>query len=689
MSFVDQETASGRAVGASPRIAALPGRGLLVQRRLSFDGSRFMIVSVAVGLLLVALTLGRFIAFFNVDGDVTYLGALSLTHHWLSAGIPYPFAHADPAGRYTLPLTAWIDHQQFAGYSLPFEYVTAAFIALFGQAGILAPSLLGTAGIMLVQLRLASLLGLTERRALLVTATVITTPIVFYALVYSAHTSAVALLLAGMAVLLPERSVPAGRRGVPRGRPRESSRLTVQRSERTAAQSTSGIRLLSSRRKATRPHDPGVGLGLWRRLTADISPVVVGRGFAAGGLFAMATLMRREVVIPALAALVLAPIISLLASRDRGRGRTTPEYDRRTAAGEPHADRPSTAPVQHSTLNLQPSTLILPLAGLIALVIPLGIIWLLHPEPLILGLTHASPGRAGVAPGATASHLRRIEWLTAGGYATGLLIAITGLLVLVRFRRSGWLVPMFALGSVAVAGAYTVQLLTNAGEATDNPLAFSPLCLWGVWSLLCTPASRRHATQWALWAIGLGGSGAVILAAYDYGGAWGARYILFVFPLLVALAFLARQDLKGMAAGWIQGRMVEYSFILLLVVGTLLQGIGIMAVAVGKQQVTTAENRIAALPTRTIVSDDPTVAALAPLYSRRTILFASNQGSLDRLMGLLRRRGTSPVAVVCGPRLYEQFKVKCTWSYSGWSHDAVRHGKLLGYALYRRAARAA
>ena len=79
----------------------------------------------------------------------------------------------------------------------------------------------------------------------------------------------------------------------------------------------------------------------------------------------------------------------------------------------------------------------------------------------------------------------------------------------------------------------------------------------------------------------------------------------------------------------------------------------------------------------------------APLYSRRTILFASNQSSLDRLMGLLRRRGTSPVAVVCGPRLYEQFKVKCTWSYSGWSHDAVRHGKLLGYALYRRAARAA
>jgi hypothetical protein len=540
--------------------------------------SDYLTVAALTGILFcTTLLMGHFTTFFTVDQDIKYLAASNLKDHWNNAAIPYPFAHFDPQGLYTLPFTAWIQGHQYSGYSLPFEYLGAVSISLFGAAGLALPALLGTAALLTIQLQLASLLGLRGRRSLLVIATVVATPIFFYSLLFWEHTLGVALLLSGAAVL-----------------------LTL----------------------ATREHTNLWGAGL------------------AGGLLAAGVLMRREVVIPAVVALLLIPI--LFRRRD-----------------------------------------VLVMAGIAAatFLIPLGIIYELHPQPLVLGLTHASPGRAGISPGATSSRLRRLEWLTSGGYATALFALCTAFLVGIRQLKRKWLPTAVALCSVAVGLTFVIQLFSHYTWSNLNPLAFCPLAVWGLWAALFVPPRGPARNLFlAVWGLVVAGAVGTTIMAADFGGAqWGPRYLLFVFPLLILLAFVARQEMRQTATGTVEKRAVEFSFVGVLALSILLQGAGVMAIVKAKQELSASQAAVAQLQPRIVASADVSIDGLAPLVPNKMLLFAPSRGEFPKLLAAIRRSGARSVIVICGPTF------KCQWNgYAGWSHGPIRtkNRRIFRYAVY-------
>lgn len=616
-----------------PLAPALPRfRRVGIVRRITQDRmlSLGTIAGLGAALALVGLGLGHYTTFFSADAGVKFLAAQSIVRHWTDPSIPYPFATADPAGRYVLPLTDWISGRDYAGYSLIFEYMTAGFVALFGAAGTVFPPIAGTICLLFAQLQLANLAGVRNRRPLLV-ATVVATPVVFYSLTLWEHTWGVALFLGAAAVLLGggQRSKVEGQTSKPRST------------------------------WATRSRTLAVGHSMFE---LRWQPSAAGKGICAGAMLAGAIFMRREMVIPAAVLLAMSALIGLRTRR-----------------------------------------LLVPvLAGLVPIV-SVGAVMRLQPEPLAVSLTHASSGRAGVTTVVgTASHLQRIEWLTAGGFATVVLLAFTVLLILTRWRWPRALPPLFAAGSVAAGLALVIQLVTHFSWSNDNPLAFSPILIWGLWSIvLFTGGARDRGTlpandldstfrlpavgaQLLLWLLSVLGCVAIMWFAYDYGGGqWGPRYLLFVFPLLLILAFRARELILDRVGPGPQRHLIAYAFVFLLVVSALEQGIGLGAIVTGKREWSRTASVVEALPARVVVSTgDPSLDSLASIYGSKTMLWASTPSELTGLMNELRNQGVRSVALVCGPRS------ACPWDdFAGWRRDRIRRSNFVRYASYQERGR--
>lgn len=531
--------------------------------------------AVLVGLVALALKLGHFTTFFSVDGDIKYLAALNIAHHPPNPAIPYPFHRFDPSGRFTLPLTAWYNGHDYAGYSLPFEYIAAVFIRLFGSAGIIAPSILATGILLVVQLQLASLIGLRGQRPLLLISTVAATPVLFYAVSFWEHTWGVALLLAGFAILL------------------------------------------------------------WLCSRED-SPIWM--SIPAGVLYAGSVLMRRDTIIPALLSLVVLTLV----------------FRRRRVA---------------VICALAGTTLCLPIAAILHF----------HPEPLAVGLTHASPGRAGIGSGSGSGIVTKLEWLTAGNYATGLFAIVTAALLAVKRVKPAMLVPLFAVGSVLTALVMCFELLTQFTVADENPLAFCPLAIWGIWSLLLLTddkGTRRAAV--ATWMVGVAGAVGVVVMAYGGGDQWGPRYILFVFPLLVLLALRVRQSMLDSGTRVGNRRLASYSFVGLLALSVVLQGVGIATLRTTLNRVHAAQMRVAATHSKTVVSAGLVIDDLAPTHRGTTYLWAPKQRALQGLMRRLRSLGVRRVVVACSA------KGPCHWNrYPGWRHSSVQRVRpITRYSIY-------
>jgi hypothetical protein len=545
--------------------------------------------AILAGLVAIGLLLGQFTSFFSIDGDIKYLSAWSVAHHWNNAAIAYPFAHMDPAGHYVLPLTAWVNGHDYAGYSVPFEYLTAFCLAIFGNAGLVVPPVLGTGLLLLVQLQMATLLGIRGRRTLLLVATVACTPVLFYSVTFWEHSLGIALVLGGVALLL---------------------------------------RLISTQPKyATSSSIRGELLALW--------PAV-----AAGCLFAAAVMTRRETII--VAVLSIAVLAILFPSR-----RIV------TALG----------------------------AAFLIMCLPLGLIYELNPQPLVLGLTHSSSGRAGVTSGSY-THFHRLSWLTHGSWATALFVLLTAGLTVVRRLRPRLLPAAFVIASLAVGIGFVVQLFSHFSWTDLNPMAFCPLAVWGVWSLLLLKRDGFQRMELAVWTLMLVSTVAIVYEAYDYGDSqWGPRYLLFAFPLLILLAIRARQDLRDRVSSPGQTRLVEYGFIGLFSISVLLQCVGISLAASDKARLNADMNAISRLPASVIVAGDGSVPQLAPLAANHTLLFAMpHQYSLGHLMALVARDGVTAVTMTCAANLP---KKHCHWDgYAGWTHTAVHKGRLIRYASY-------
>ena len=115
--------------------------------------------------------------------------------------------------------------------------------------------------------------------------------------------------------------------------------------------------------------------------------------------------------------------------------------------------------------------------------LPLGLIYELHPQPLALGLTHASPGRAGVISGSY-SHFHRLSWLTHGSWATALFVFFTVVSCGVPAAPAQAVSCHLRIASLTVGIGFVVQLFSHFSWTDLNPMAFCPLAIWGVWSLL-------------------------------------------------------------------------------------------------------------------------------------------------------------------------------------------------------------
>ena len=169
--------------------------------------------------------------------------------------------------------------------------------------------------------------------------------------------------------------------------------------------------------------------------------------------------------------------------------------------------------------------------------------------------------------------------------------------------------------------------------------------------------------------------------ATDYGaGQWGPRYLLFVFPLLILLAFRAAQEMRKTAVGSFATHAFGLSFGGLLVFSILMQGVGLGAIVTGKRELSQAQVAIAHLRPRVVVSSDSSVGELAPLAAQKSLLFAPGAGELSVLMTKLRQEGRKGVVVICAP------PAKCQWNgFRGWAHGPIvsRDRKVFQYAVYR------
>lgn len=529
------------------------------------------LVAILAALIGIAAWLGNATAFYSVDGDIKYLGALNIARHFANPAIDYPALRFDPAGRYSLPLTAWYGGHDYAGYSLPFLYMAAAAVKLFGAAGLVLPSIVATMLLLWTQLRLARLLELRASRTLLLIASVAATPLLFYSVSFWEHTWGVALLLGGVTLLL----------------------------------------------------EAAIGTA-WSRVAAG----------GAGVCFAGAVLMRRDTLIPALLFLGLLPLV----------------IRRRR---------------------------VVPLCGLAAVffLVPIGAILLLHPQPLALGLTHATPGRAGVGVTQGLSKLDKLRFLLSGGWASGL---VGGLLAGVAASHR-WAprvtIPLLAAGSLAAGLALAAVMLTGYSFSNENVLAFSPLAIWGL--ALPLIGWERRGEEGAgstvinvsvlLWLLAVLGCVAVVMMAYDSGGAqWGPRYLLFSFPPLILLALKARERMVSAAGSPGIGRTVNYSFVGLLALSLLLQGLGLFALSVKQNLAARADRAIAATRADLVVSAFPVIDVLAPTYESHTYLYAPTERELQALMARLRAAGRHRLVLLCDP------VNPCRWNgYSGWTHGQV------------------
>ena len=531
---------------------------------------------IVAALILAARAIGSFSTFYSIDGAIKYLASVNIVHHPLNPAISYPYGRSDPNGTYTLPLTAWYNGHDYAGYSLLFEYMSGFAIALFGTAGVIVPPIVATGLLLIVQVELADLVGLQGNRVLLLVATVVATPVLFYSLSFWEHTWGVALVLAGIAVLL---------------------------------------------RACSRPN-ASVYLGL-----------------LAGGLFAGAVLMRRETAVPAL----LAIVITVAAFRSR----------------------------QALEVCL--------LAGC-TLCLPILLILQLHPEPLAVGLTHASPGRASVGVNHSLTKLNKLEFLAWGGPATALFFAITATVLALRRFKPAWAIPFAAISSVVVGLALAASMLFGYTWSDENVLAFCPLAIWGVWSLIFVTWSRKDAiVEVVLWVIGVVGAISVGVLAFDDGGSqWGPRYLLFAFPIMVLLALKGRQRMLE-PEGPVGRRAVNYGFMFVLATSVFLQLLSLKVLTLAHGVAATDDRRIAALHSNVVVSSWPVIDVLAPTYERNTYLYAPTQADMVALMHRLRERHTHRLVMLCEPAK------PCRWNgYVGWDHSRIRkvpHSVL--YTVYR------
>ena len=325
------------------------------------------------------------------------------------------------------------------------------------------------------------------------------------------------------------------------------------------------------------------------------------------------------------------------------------------------------------------------------MVLPLACIVLLHPEPLALGITHASPGRGAIGIRKSLTRLDRFEFLFDGGWATLLLAGVLIGATIAAMRRSRVVMPIVVIGGFVAGVALTAKMLDPYLVSNQNLFAFCPLALWG----LCLPLMWRypnrssistrsllafveaHSLEVLLWGLALLGPVAVVLMEYDSGGAqWGPRYLLFAFPLLVLLALSMRQRLND-AGG---KRLVNYGFVGMLGFSILLQCAGLMALTIQKDLSSRAAAAVARTHVGTVVSASPIIDVLAPSYRSHRYLYAPTQGQLVTLMGRLHSTGTERTVVMCEPLSH------CHWNaYPGWEHGPERIvSHKVGIAVYSR-----
>ncbi len=315
--------------------------------------------------------------------------------------------------------------------------------------------------------------------------------------------------------------------------------------------------------------------------------------------------------------------------------------------------------------------------------LPISLVLLLHPEPLAFGLTHLAPGRGGIGIKAGVTMIEKLEWLTRGSYGTLIFALSTLALLQARRFRPSWLPVIAAVGALVTGIALIAELMTHFTFADENPLTFCPLAVLGIWAVLFLPKVREEQrTVMALWSVAAFGTLAVIFAEYDSGGAqWGPRYLLFVFPLLVLLALRARQELLSGLRGALRHRIFNYSFVVILALSFFMQGLGVTELLVKQELAATTITRIEKLRPHVIVSASSLIDMLAPMYSDHSMLYASSQQDLTKLMHRIRmKRLAQSVTMVCDPR------IGCRWNgYSGWSHTRVGRVKnSLSYAVYTR-----
>jgi hypothetical protein len=330
------------------------------------------------------------------------------------------------------------------------------------------------------------------------------------------------------------------------------------------------------------------------------------------------------------------------------------------------------------------------------MIVPLGLIVLFHPEPLALGITHASPGRGAIGIRRTLTRLDKFEFLFDGGWST-ILLGLTALgaacSAVLKPRFAG---PVIAVGALVSGLALVVKMLDPYLVSNQNIFAFCPLAIWG----LCLPitiamrsqpampsvtrlhrikeAVDDHPVESILWALAVGGPLVVALSEYDSGGAqWGPRYLLFAFPILVLLSLKAREHILSSKA--LRGtRLINYSFVAVIGLSVLLQAFSLLALDVQKGLSAKTASAVARSGAQVTVSASPIIDVLAPTYAGHEYLYAPTQRDLVTLMTRLRGTGIHTVAVLCEPIH------SCHWdAFAGWSHGPKRIlNHKVGLAVY-------
>lgn len=203
--------------------------------------------------------------------------------------------------------------------------------------------------------------------------------------------------------------------------------------------------------------------------------------------------------------------------------------------------------------------------------------------------------------------------------------------------------PLFTLALLLGVGGYLAYIYLATQTLLTGVLSTLPLMALS----LCYPREKGAATPLyrLLYGSALLYLGGMLLLWPGYGGLqWGSRYLLALYPPLIYLAlYLYTHYRATLGPAW--QPLLRRGWVLLLLLGLLLQGVGLYHLYRVQQERLVVKRAVGALPTPFVITNAPYAPAELSALEEKQFLYVQDEAMLSTLLSHLGERGVARVAI--------------------------------------------